>query len=750
MAISMLRFTLPPPVIGLVLVLLLSIAANPSSILAFAESDFDLDFDSDILLFHQDYTPPAPPPPPPHPPSLSCESDLGGIGSLDTTCQIVSNLNLSKDVYVEGKGNFVILPNVTVNCSSFSGCELAINVTGNFTLGENSSIICGTFELVSDNASFGNGSAVNTTGLAGSPPPQTSGTPQGVDGAGGGHGGRGAACLKDKSKLPEDVWGGDAYSWSSLGKPWSYGSRGGTTSREVDYGGGGGGRVMLLVSKLLEVNGSVLADGGDGGVKGGGGSGGSIYIKAYKMIGIGRISACGGSGYAGGGGGRVSVDIFSRHDEPVIAVHGGSSLGCPENAGAAGTFYDAVPRSLTVSNNHKSTYTDTLLMDFPQPFLTNVYIRNQAKAAVPLLWSRVQVQGQISLLSGGVLSFGLAHYSMSEFELLAEELLMSDSVIRVFGALRMSVKMFLMWNSRMLIDGGGDENVETSSLEASNLIVLRESSLIHSNANLGVHGQGLLNLSGRGDCIEAQRLVLSLFYSINIGPGSVLRGPLRNSSDDAVTPKLYCDSQDCPAELLHPPEDCNVNSSLSFTLQICRVEDILVEGFVEGSVVHFHRARTIAVQPSGIISTTGMGCHGGVGQGIVLSNGLGSGGGHGGKGGKACYNDSCIDGGISYGDANLPCELGSGSGNDSLAMSTAGGGILVMGSLEHPLLSLYVEGSIRADGDSSQGSLQRKHPSTANANFGLGVDLVVLSCCFCVLWPSVSLAIYLVLEAMVA
>ncbi|KAK4388783.1 hypothetical protein Sango_2215300 [Sesamum angolense] len=472
---------------------------------------------------------------------------------------------------------------------------------------------------------------------------------------------------------------------------------------------------MFIVSKLLEVNGSVLADGGDGGVKGGGGSGGSIYIKAYKMIvcpecvnaiesyfkidlSFGQTmystvedwngqNKCLWCGYAGGGGGRVSVDIFSRHDEPVIAVHGGSSLGCPENAGAAGTFYDAVPRSLTVSNNHKSTYTDTLLMDFPQPFLTNVYIRNQAKAAVPLLWSRVQVQGQISLLSGGVLSFGLAHYSMSEFELLAEELLMSDSVIRVFGALRMSVKMFLMWNSRMLIDGGGDENVETSSLEASNLIVLRESSLIHSNANLGVHGQGLLNLSGPGDCIEAQRLVLSLFYSINIGPGSVLRGPLRNSSDDAVTPKLYCDSQDCPAELLHPPEDCNVNSSLSFTLQVLLKKskdsnlssrDILVEGFVEGSVVHFHRARTISVQPSGIISTTGMGCHGGIGQGIVLSNGLGSGGGHGGKGGMACYNDSCIEGGISYGDANLPCELGSGSGNDSLAMSTAGGGIWVL------------------------------------------------------------------------
>ncbi|KAI8006309.1 Pectinesterase QRT1 [Camellia lanceoleosa] len=39
----------------------------------------------------------------------------------------------------------------------------------------------------------------------------------------------------------------------------------------------------------------------------------------------------------------------------------------------------------------------------------------------------------------------------------------------IYGALRMYVKMFLMWNSTMLIDGGGDANVETSLVEASNL-----------------------------------------------------------------------------------------------------------------------------------------------------------------------------------------------------------------------------------------------------------------------------------------
>lgn len=98
----------------------------------------------------------------------------------------------------------------------------------------------------------------------------------------------------------------------------------------------------------------------------------------------------------------------------------------------------------------------------------------------------------------------------------------------------------------MLIDGGVDSFVATSLLEASNLVVLKVvnprifllatelascwfhlrnhvslfgcqgSSVIHSNANLGVHGQGFLNLSGPGNLIEAQRLILSLFYSVKV------------------------------------------------------------------------------------------------------------------------------------------------------------------------------------------------------------------------------------------
>ena len=70
------------------------------------------------------------------------------------------------------------------------------------------------------------------------------------------------------------------------------------------------------------------------------------------------------------------------------------------------------------------------------------------------------------------------------------------------------------------------------------------------------------------------------------------------------------------------------------------------------------------------------GCTGGVGRGRIFANGLCAGGGHGGKGGDGYYNGTFIDGGVAYGDPDLPCELGSGSGNGSLAGETAGGGII--------------------------------------------------------------------------
>lgn len=51
-----------------------------------------------------------------------------------------------------------------------------------------------------------------------------------------------------------------------------------------------------------------------------------ILLKLNSCVmsraGNGKISASGGDGFAGGGGGRVSVNIFSRHDDPIFLIHG--------------------------------------------------------------------------------------------------------------------------------------------------------------------------------------------------------------------------------------------------------------------------------------------------------------------------------------------------------------------------------------------------------------------------------------------
>ncbi|GKV10746.1 hypothetical protein SLEP1_g22067 [Rubroshorea leprosula] len=626
----------------------------------------------------------------------SCE-DLGGVGSFNTTCLINSNLYLNSDLEVYGTGNLEILPHVSIKCP-LDGCAITFNMSGSVNLGQHVTIIAGSVAIAAANLTVEYNSSIDTTSLGGSPPPQTSGTPVGNDGAGGGHGGRGASCLKNNKT---NYWGGDVYAWSTLSNPWSYGSKGGGTSGQNQFGGNGGGRVKLIVKDMLYLNGSVTAEGGDGGLKGGGGSGGSISIKAIKLKGYGTMSAAGGRGWGGGGGGRISLDCYSIQEDVKVIVHGGFSIGCPGNSGAAGTYFNAYLLSLRVGNDNVTTETETPLLDFPtSPLWSNVFVENNAKALVPLLWSRVQVRGQISLYRGGTVVFGLSAYPVSEFELVAEELLMSDSIIKVYGAFRVYTKMLLMWNSKILIDGVGNTVVTASVLEVRNLVVLRENSVISSNTNLGVYGQGLLKLTGHGDAIKGQRLSLSLFYNITVGPGSLLQAPLDDDTSRSVVTKPLCETQACPIDLITPPDDCHVNYTLSFSLQICRVEDLLVNGIMKGSIIHIHRARTVIIDADGLITASELGCSKGIGKGNY-SNGAGSGAGHGGRGGAGCFNGLVSNGGDEYGDADLPCELGSGTeGPNSSYGRVFGGGMIVMGSTQWPLLRLGIYGSLRADGQS--------------------------------------------------
>lgn len=65
----------------------------------------------------------------------------------------------------------------------------------------------------------------------------------------------------------------------------------------------------------------------------------------------------------------------------------------------------------------------------------------------------MKVRGQISLYSGGTIVFGLSDYPVSEFELVAEELLMSDSIIKVYDSCIFVLFLFVILS---LIIGGAD------------------------------------------------------------------------------------------------------------------------------------------------------------------------------------------------------------------------------------------------------------------------------------------------------
>ncbi len=102
------------------------------------------------------------------------------------------------------------------------------------------------------------------------------------------------------------------------------GGSGGGGMRTPGYAGGGGGGVILIAaSAFIAVNGSISANGGNGGghfdssygsVGSGGGSGGGVRLVAGMIQGSGSISAGGGGGWCvrSGGSGRIRFDTLDN------------------------------------------------------------------------------------------------------------------------------------------------------------------------------------------------------------------------------------------------------------------------------------------------------------------------------------------------------------------------------------------------------------------------------------------------------
>lgn len=88
-----------------------------------------------------------------------------------------------------------------------------------------------------------------------------------------------------------------------------------------------------------------------------------------------------------------------------------------------------------------------------------------------------------------------------------------------------------------------------------------------------------------------------------------------------------------------------------------------------------------------LLGTLSPGCVEGVGKGKYTRHGAGGGAGHGGRGGSGIYNGMQSEGGRKYGDADLPCELGSGTGEPSESNGNVLGGGMIGKNFSHDMFS---------------------------------------------------------------
>jgi len=146
--------------------------------------------------------------------------------------------------------------------------------------------------------------------------------------------------------------------YDSLYHPVHNGS-GGSRHSSGYNGGNGGGSVEIIAASAAHLNGTIKANGNNGGSgRGAGGAGGSIYVAAPVIDGEGALQAIGGQGYNGysygGGGGRIALEASTSINGPLgdtgvpgenvpwtlVSVYGGYGSG--NNYAGSGTFFRRV------------------------------------------------------------------------------------------------------------------------------------------------------------------------------------------------------------------------------------------------------------------------------------------------------------------------------------------------------------------------------------------------------------------------
>jgi hypothetical protein len=253
---------------------------------------------------------------------------IDGTYTIDTNTTWSAN-GINRGEYDCSDLNFHVTNNATFTLASFDSQDF------DWTNDYGSHLIAADFTL-----DLGSIVSTDATGYRGGRPSKRNGQGPGGgigsnDAGGGGYGGRGA---DGRNGL-----GGSSYGSSVM--PIEIGSGGGGQNATGCNGGRGGGAIYLDLTGTAVINGTVSANGGNGGfVSGtcsmGGGSGGAIYLNAPSFSGNGLMRANGGSGNGtysgGGGGGRIALYYGNVSYEGSMSVIKGSGCG-GSNCGANGT-----------------------------------------------------------------------------------------------------------------------------------------------------------------------------------------------------------------------------------------------------------------------------------------------------------------------------------------------------------------------------------------------------------------------------
>jgi hypothetical protein len=275
--------------------------------------------------------------------------DNGGQLETNTLTAItsVALANNAIDVLIQGNasvvpsgawivGNLTIASNGVLEASSLT--TLTLTASGAITIEEGGGLLAN-----GTGYAGGAGPGAGHAYLLGASPPC----------GGGSYGGNGAASS------PTNGSGGTTY--GSQSNPANFGSGGGI-DLPYSLGGDGGGAIQITsLSGIVEVDGTIAANGESGDFYGGGGgSGGSIWLTGGTLLGSGSITANGGNGAntvgGGGGGGRIDLSPVANLFDGTVSAYGGGG----GNWGGAGTvLIQATGQNQLILDNGGNAGTNT-------------------------------------------------------------------------------------------------------------------------------------------------------------------------------------------------------------------------------------------------------------------------------------------------------------------------------------------------------------------------------------------------------